>query len=102
MELNGGALSVFHCRLTARRPPNSRAGWRAASRLIPGLNKSPPQPVETRAELIDGEYGHARIGFADRVGKAGCACGGKRIAKSLGLLEQCIVGPVEQRLVVLR
>jgi hypothetical protein len=88
--------------LTARRPPKSRAGWRAASKLIPGLNKSPSQLIETRAELIDSEDGHAGVGFADRVDKAGRARGGKRIAKSLGLLEQCIVGPVEQRLIVLR
>jgi hypothetical protein len=80
----------------------SIAGWRAASRFIPGLNKSPPQPIETRAELIDSEYGHARVGLADRVDKASLTRGGKRIAKTVDLLEQCIVGPVEQRLIVLR
>ena len=70
--------------------------------FVLGLNESPSQPLEARAELIDSEYGHARVGLADRVGKAGPARGSKRIAKNSGLLELCILGPVEQRLIVLR
>ena len=44
----------------------ARASRLSTSRFVPGFNKSPLQPLKARAELIDSEYGHARVKLQSR------------------------------------